>query len=70
MQIEIYTFKHTAEIYSDMTGQFFRSSDDRPIKTIYHAGRIAVRDRNKIYGIKRLRKNAVKTIKQIVDCPF
>lgn len=70
MQIEIYTFTHAPEIYADMSGNFFRVIDDRPIKTTYHMGRIAVRDKNKIYGIKRLRKNAIKTTKQIIDCPF
>lgn len=69
-QIEIYTFAHAPKIYANTQGQFFRVSDDRPIKTIYHAGRIAVRDNNKIYGIKRLRTAAVKTIKIINDCPF
>lgn len=70
MQIEIYTFPHATEIYADSTGQFYRTSDDKPIKTIYHAGRIAVRDKNKIYGIKRLRKSAIKTTKNITVCPF
>jgi len=44
--------------------------DDKPLKKIYHAGRIAVRDRNKIYGIKRLRENAVKSEKKIYQYPF
>ena len=70
MQIEVYTFKTTKDIYADMAGQFFRASDDKPIKIIYHCGRIAVRDRNKIYGIKKLRANAVKSTKEIIDTPF
>lgn len=70
MEIQIYTFKTTKEIYADMSGQFFRSSDDRPIPTIYHAGRVAVRDKNKIYGIKKLRSNAIKTTKEVINLPF
>lgn len=70
METIIYTFKHAPQIYADSNGDFFRASDDRPIPTIYHAGRVAVRDKNKIYGIKRLRKNAIKTTKQISQCPI
>lgn len=70
METIIYNFKHAPEIYADQNGKFFRHSDDKPIPKIYHAGRIAVKNKNKIYGIKRLRKSAIKTIKQIEDCPF
>lgn len=70
MQTIIYTFKNAPEIYADAKGQFFRMSDERPIPTIYHAGRIAVRNKNKIYGIKKLRSNAIKTTKTIIECPF
>ena len=66
----IFTFSHAPEIYADLSGQFFRMADDKPIKTTYHAGRIAVRDKAKIYGIKRLRSNAIKTTKKIDVCPF
>lgn len=68
--LSIYAFRHTSDIYADMNGNFFRMKDDKPVKKIFHAGRIAIRDKNKIYGIKRLRKNAVKTIKEIEICPF
>lgn len=70
MKLSIYYFIHAPEIYSDMTGQFYRKSDGRPIPTTYQGGRIAVRDRNKYYGIKRLRKNAVKTEIEISNNPF
>ena len=70
METIIYTFKHAPGIYADSYGQFFRVLDERPIPTIYHAGRIAVRDKNKIYGIKRLRSTAIKTTRVISDCPF
>jgi len=70
MTIEIYTFKTTNEIYSDMKGNFYRMSDDLPLPKVYQNGRIAIRDKNKFYGIKRLRKNAIHSQKQINDCPF
>lgn len=70
MEIEIYTFPHAPEIYADSAGDFFRASDDRPIPTVYHCGRVAVRDKNKIYGIKRLRSTAVKNTRIVSDCPF
>ena len=70
MIIDIYTFPHAPEIYADTNGQFFRSIDDRPIPTTYQNGRIVVRDKNKFYGIKRLRKVAVKTTKEISEYPF
>jgi hypothetical protein len=70
MNIEIYKFKHTDEIYSDMKGVFYRFKDDKPIPICYQNGRIAIRDRNKFYGIKRLRKNAYKTTKELIDIPF
>lgn len=70
MQIEIYTFNHAPEIYADTSGRFYRFKDDRPIKTTYHCGRIAVRDKNKIYGIKRLRANAIKSHKEDIQIPF
>ena len=57
----VYIFVHAPAIYSNIKGQFFRTSDDKPIPTTYQNGRIAVRDKNKFYGIKRLRLNAVKT---------
>ena len=67
-KLSIYIFTHAPEIYSDMTGQFFRKLDEKPIPTTYQNGRIAVRDGNKFYGIKRLRKNAIK--KEIELTPF
>lgn len=70
METIIYNFAHAPEIYADRNGNFFRHSDERPIPKIYHAGRIAVRDKNKIYGIKRLRSNAIKSTKVITDNPF
>lgn len=70
MQIEIYTFDYAPNIYADASGRFFRMKDDAPLKKIYHNGRIAIRDKNKIYGIKRLRNKAVKGIKEINDFPF
>ena len=69
-KVSIYRFSHTPDIYSDMDGRFFRMIDDRPLKTCYHSRRIAVRDGMKIYGIKRLRKNAYKSEKEVSDCPF
>ena len=66
----IFTFTHAPEIYADFKGQFYRTKDELPIPTIYHSGRIAVRDKNKIYGIKKLRLNAIKTTKTINECPF
>lgn len=65
--INIYRFKHAPDIYANEEGVFYRMSDDRPIKTIFHAGRVAVRDRKRIYGIKRLRKNAYKSNKTITQ---
>lgn len=66
----IYTFAHAPEIYSDSNGQFYRTSDDRPIPTTYQGGRIAVRDRNKFYGIKRLRSTALRKQREIIKLPF
>jgi hypothetical protein len=68
--ITIYKFHHTSDIYADESGNFFRSSDDKLLKKVYHNGRIAIRDGTKYYGIKRLRKNAYKSEKEIIDCPF
>ena len=68
-KVSIYRFSHTSEVYSNMKGEFFRMSDDLPLKLCYHSRRVAVRDGVKIYGIKRLRKNAYKS-KEIPDCPF
>ncbi|MGL4855193.1 MAG: hypothetical protein ACRC37_08095 [Lentisphaeria bacterium] len=59
-KISVYIFKHAPEIYSDLNGKFFRIDNEKPLKIIYHSGRIAVRDNNKIYGIKKLRINAIK----------
>jgi len=70
MTIEIYTFKTTNEIYSDMNGNFYRMSDDLPLPKVYQNGRIAIRDKNKFYGIKRLRLSAIKSNKELKDCPF
>ena len=70
MTISIYTFKNTSDIYADMNGVFYRADNDRPIPTCYHNGRIAVRNGSKRYGIKKLRSNAVKTTKEIIDTPF
>lgn len=70
MEAIIYNFPHAPEIYADEEGNFFRHSDRRPIPKIYHAGRIAVRDGNRIYGIKRLRKAAIKSAMDIIDAPF
>ena len=66
----IYTFPHAPEIYSDSKGQFYRTSDERPIPTTYQNGRIAVRNKNKYYGIKRLRSVAIKTEREIIETPF
>jgi hypothetical protein len=70
MTISIYKFKNTDDIYADMCGKFYRTKDDRPIPTCYHNGRIAVRNGTKRYGIKKLRKNAVKATREIIDTPF
>ena len=61
MKKVIYKFKHTQEIYSDEKGNFFRCIDNCPLNKVYQNGRIAIRDGNKFYGIKRLRENAYKT---------
>ena len=70
MENIIYRFKNTPEIYADSDGRFWRTKDDLPLNKIYHCGRIAIRDKNKIYGLKKLRKNAVKSIKEINEYPF
>jgi hypothetical protein len=69
-KVSIYRFRHASEIYSDMKGNFFRMDNDKPLKVCYHSRRIAIRDGVKIYGVKRLRKNAYKSEKEISDCPF
>jgi hypothetical protein len=69
-KLTIYTFSHAPEIYADESGNFFRMSDDRPLKKVYHNGRIAIRDKTKYYGIKRLRANSIKSTKDVNDCPF
>jgi len=70
MTIDIYKFKHTSDIYADINGVFYHSITDKPLPTCYHNGRVAVRNGTKRYGIKRLRKNAVKSTKEINDTPF
>jgi hypothetical protein len=70
IKLTIYIFSHAPEIYADEQGNFFRVADDKPLKKVYHNGRIAVRDKTKYYGIKRLRKNAIKSEKEINNCPF
>ena len=70
MTVLIYRFKSTSDIYADISGNFFRMKDDKPLKICYHAGRLAVRDGVKRYGLKRLRQNAIKSEKEMIDCPF
>lgn len=69
-KMTIYQFKNTDEIYSDESGNFFKMSDDMPLKKVYHNGRIAVRDKTKYYGLIKLRKNAYKSQKEIMELPF
>jgi len=47
MQVEIYVFSHAPGIYANMQGNFFRMSDDLPLKKIYHCKRIAIKDSHK-----------------------
>jgi hypothetical protein len=69
-KISVYLFKNAPEIFSDLNGKFFRVDSRKELKIIYHSGRIAIRDGNKIYGIKKLRANAIKSQIEEVANPF
>jgi len=57
-------------IYADMFGKFWAKQTDRFIDTKYYNGRICIQFEGKRYGIKKLRKNAVKATREIIDTPF
>lgn len=67
----VYEFgSYAPEIYADEQGKFWDKKTDRLIDTKYYNGRVCVQFGVKRYGIKKLRMNAIKLTKKIIEIPF
>jgi len=67
----IYTFApYAPDIYADTKGNFFSIATNRPVNKSLNNGAICVSFGGNRYGLKKLRRYAVKSKLEINNCPF
>lgn len=64
----VYKFTNIENLYCDLKGNFFYN--DKPVKKVYNNGSIAVKIGNSKRGLISLRKQAYKSQKEKIYCPF
>lgn len=64
----VYKFKNIPDLHCDLDGNFYYK--DKPIKKVYNNGSLAVKIGNSKRGLISLRKQAYKSQKEKIYCPF